>query len=102
MVKTGAIPATAGASNHSLPAERCAILTAEEAYELGVRVFPDTIEFLETEPGGTYSRRFGVQNLRDHSIKVIIPNVTHTVRNTQCRGNYFEVEGGGNVSRGPR
>ncbi|KAF0313450.1 Cilia- and flagella-associated protein 47 [Amphibalanus amphitrite] len=95
MVKTTAIPATAGASNQNLPAERCAILTSEEAYELGVRAFPDTIEFLETEPGGTYSRKFGVQNLRDHSITVIIPNVTHTTKDHYLCYPHYQLTIGG-------
>ncbi|KAF0305570.1 Cilia- and flagella-associated protein 47 [Amphibalanus amphitrite] len=95
MVKTTAIPATAGASNQNLPAERCALLTSEEAYELGVRAFPDTIEFLETEPGGTYSRKFGVQNLRDHSITVIIPNVTHTTKDHYLCYPHYQLTIGG-------
>lgn len=79
MVKSGPIPASAGASNTCLPAERVPILTAPEAYELGIRIFPETIEFLEVETGSTYKRRFGVQNLRRSSATVIFPNVIHTV-----------------------
>ncbi|XP_037079631.1 cilia- and flagella-associated protein 47-like [Pollicipes pollicipes] len=80
MVKAGPIPASAGASNRCLPAERVPILSALEAYELGIRIFPDTIEFLETEPGVSYKRKFGIQNLRRSSVKVIFPNVTHTTK----------------------